>query len=217
MVLVLGLSTSALAHPSPPAQVNRSSAARSDRHPVAAKPPAYAQALRSELERFAEAVPSSKVFYHQIRNPEHHARWKKAYEEQGSSMLGQWIGASDRYPGLWTVEHGSGWYPQDTAGKPIALKLKKGALLIDLDDPNQRRVYEQWKVQSGARADDPHDLFQQLKDVNGCSLARKASFVNAPKEGRFMEELNIAGVIWGNVYGRCPIIFNPKAIEDVSF
>jgi hypothetical protein len=180
--------------------------------------PGYVAALRAELERTgAERVKS--VYSHQIKAPEHRAHWEAQYRRHGNSMLGKWIGAG-RYPGIWTLEgksSTSNWYGK-TGGKPVKFKLKNNALFIDLDEPTQRAVYDKWKQCSGANAGDPKDMFQRIKDAQGYPLSKKIPGIRAPSHGRFLEELNIAGLVWYDTYGRrCPVLLNPGAIKSVQF
>jgi hypothetical protein len=131
-------------------------------------------------------------------------------------MLGKWMAAGS-YPGLWTMEGDGAWYGAH-GGKPVKIKLRQGALFVDLEDPGQKRVYEKWKHQARAGQNDPGDLFQRLKDASGTPMARKVPGIRAPAKGRFLQELNIAGVVWYDTYGRrCPVLLNPEAIESVSF
>ena len=180
--------------------------------------PAYARALRATLEQ-TRAInnPADMIYAHQLRNPEHRAYWLQQFKTKGLSVLGRWIGTSPTYPGLWTMEDNRGWYDQSIGGAPVRFTMKKGALFIDLEDPAQMKIYEQWKQHSGWVEGDPHDLFQRLKDVQGTPLARKVTAVWGPSAGRFLQELNIAGVIWGTAYGRSPILLNPDAVESVTF
>lgn len=177
---------------------------------------AYIPALRAELERAGAERVKTGVYSHQIKSLEHRAHWASQYRRQGRSMLAKWLGAG-RYPGLWTLEGKKSWYG-DHGGRPVEIKLKKNALFVDLDVPAQKRVYEKWQQQSGASAADACDMFQRIKDRQGTPLAKKVPGIRAPQHGRFLEELNIAGLVWYDTYGRrCPVLLNPNAIESVKF
>ena len=178
--------------------------------------PAYVPALRAELERAGAERVKTEVYSHQIKSQQHRSHWAKQYRSRGHSMLGKWLG-SGRYPGIWTLEGKQSWYGNH-GGKPVEIKLKKNALFVDLDVPAQRRVYEKWQQKSGASATDACDMFQRIKDNQGTPLAKKVPGIKAPKHGRFLEELNIAGLVWYDTYGRrCPVLLNPNAIESVRF
>lgn len=184
---------------------------------VAVRTPAYAQELRAALQAAgAEHNLAGHVLYHQIKDAGHRAQWSSHLQRKGLAGLGEWLG-SGRYPGIWTTPEAGGWYGGH-GGKPVEIRLKAGALFIDLEEPRQRQVYEQWKQRAGVRNAEAKDLFQQLKDADGIALARKVGAIRAPQEGRFFQELNIAGVVWHDVYGRpCPVILNPGAVADVKF
>lgn len=177
----------------------------------------YASDLRAELVRCgAEKVAPGAIYSHQIKSPEHRRQWATQYRQKGASMLGKWLAAGS-YPGIWTMEGSGAWYG-DHGGKPVQIKLRQGALFVDLEDPGQKRIYEKWQQQSRVKENDPGDLFQRLKDAGGTPLAKKVPGIRAPTKGRFLQELNIAGVVWYDTYGRrCPVLLNPDAIESVSF
>jgi hypothetical protein len=175
---------------------------------------------RQTLLRTAERLPDDAVLYHQIRVPDHRAFWK---ERLGSgkprlSTLRSWIG-SGSYPGLWTIEEPAGWYGSGSAGKPIQIALRRGMLIFDQDNPEHRRVYEEWlSNERKLRGPHPRNAFDTMKSSDGVPLSRRASIVHAPTYERFYRELGVLGVAHYDTYGRkCIIILNPSSIREVRF
>ncbi|MCA9664621.1 MAG: hypothetical protein KC503_03505 [Myxococcales bacterium] len=179
--------------------------------------PAFAQRLRRQLVKAgASVVKRNEVFYHQIKDGEHRTQWAHAHAQQGLAMLGKWLSAGG-YPGLWTSDEARGWYGQH-GGRPVEIRLKPGALFIDLEYPAQKAIYEAWKRERAQQPAKGADIFQLLKDKKGVELARKVAGIRAPKEGQFLQDLGIAGVLWYDTYGRrCPVVLNPAAVESVRF